>query len=442
MRKACCLATFLVLFIISSGLVLATETAPPNDVKKAEHFLEKLEQHVDRAGGKPFKLTYDDEQAIKRIADLKKKYPDDPVVQALTERAGAAYMASTGEYIQITPAMLQYRENEKILIDRVAAKAQAKWDAIIESCKAESEVFEKAWPSPEPKKVDPDEVIGKYVILEDFRYPDNEFTDMGGQYVFVGSGAKGFYYVELSSRQWLGAYEALKRYRRQVSQDTPIPWVVLGKITNISMLIPQAGEDKVMPPHYGWIVEPVAIHIPGKLTAWADPAHELGGEFSAEAELNEIKQDMYTYTEVPDDVEPIKLVEIFAAAIKEKNWDLYLACIDPARQKTPTAIQRLQYFYDNNLERYVRWYVHVQPVEQKPLVVIKGVVIEEGSDIDIILDKSQKETLTGRDQEVVEEVSVVIKKYDEKGKQTAFPKDVVLRRYDGGRWYIASGYPL
>lgn len=442
MRKVWCLASFLTLFLLSAGIVHATETAPPNDLKKAEHFLEKLEAHVDRAGGKPFKPTYDDEQALKRIAELKQKYPEDPAVLALAERAAAAYMASTGEYIQITPAMLQYRENERILIERVAAMAQGRWDALLESFRAESGLLEKAFPCPDPTGTDLEEMIEKYVILEDFRYPDNEFTDMGGQYVFIGSGARGFYFVQLSSREWLGAYEALKRYRRQVSQDTPVPWTVVGKITTISMLIPEAGEEKHTPPSFGWIVEPVAIYVPGKVVAWADPDLELGGEYSAEVELKDIKRDMYTYTEVPDNVEPMKLVEIFATAIKEKNWDLYLDCIDPARRTTPTAIQRLQYFYDNNLERYVRWYVHVEPVEQKPILVIKGVVIEEGSYADILLNQEQKETITGRDQDVVEEVSVVIKTYDEKGKQSAFPKDVVLRRYDGGRWYIASGYPL
>lgn len=442
MRIAHSLATFLTLILLFAGLAQSAETAPPNDIKKAEHFLKKLEQHVDRAGGKPFKLTYDDKQAIKRVAALKKKYPKDSAVLALAERAAAAYMSSTGEYIQITPAMLEYRKNEKILIERVAVKAKAKWDSLIKSADTNGGLLERAFPSPVPKKVDPEKIIGKHVILENFRYPENEFTDMGDQYVFVGTGAKGYYFVELGARQWLGAYEALKRYRRQVSQDTPIPWNLFGKITNISMLIPEAGEEKHVPPAYGWIVEPVAIHVPGKLTAWADSALEEGGAFSAETELNAIKQDMYTFTTVPDDVEPLKLVEIFATAIKEKNWDLYLACIDPARSKTPKAVARLQYFYDNNLERYIRWYVYVEPVEQKPVIVIKGVVIEKGSDIDILLNESQKETLTGRDQDVVEEVSVVIKTYDEKGKQTAFPKDVVLRRYNGKRWYIVSGYPL
>jgi hypothetical protein len=442
MRRGWLLTVFLPLGFLAVSIAFAAETAPPNDVKKAEHFLEKLEKHVERAGGKPFKLTYDDTQAVKRIADLKKKYPEDPAVLGLAERAAAAYMASTGEHIRITEEMLKYRKNEKILVERVAAKAREKWDALLESARTESGMLDKAFPGPEPKKADPEQVIGKYVVLEGFRYPDNEFMDMGRQYLFVGSGAKGYYFVQLSGRQWLGAYEALKRYRRQVSQDTPTPWTLLGKIADISMLIPEAGEEKHVPPAYGWIVDPVAIHLPGKLTAWADPALELGGEYSAEAELNDIKRDMYTYTEVPDDVTPIELVTIFATAIKEKNWGLYLDCIDPARRKTPTAIQRLQYFYDNNLERYARWYVYVQPVEQKPVLVLKGVVVEKGSDIDILLSDAQKETLRGREQEVVEEARVVIKTYDELGKQTAFPKDVVLRRYDGGRWYISSGYPL
>ncbi|THB64837.1 MAG: hypothetical protein D6E12_13935 [Desulfovibrio sp.] len=432
----------MLMYMAAPSLAVAEEGPTNSELTNAEHFLEKLEAHVVRAGGKPFEMTYDDNEALRRVRELKEKYPDDPQVEEMFQRVRVAIMASKGDYIEITDEILAYRQMEAELVERVAAVADEQWQSILGDVAASGGEVMEAWPCPDPMETDPNATIGKYVLLDDFRYPDNEFTDMGGQFVHIGAGARGWYFVRLSTRAWLGAYEALKRYRRQVSQETPIPWTVLGRIDTVSLLIPQAGEERTMSPQFGWVVTPVAINVGGLVVSWADPEHELGGEYSAEAGLQELKWDMYTYTEVPDDVEPEQLVEIFATAIKEKNWDLYLECIDPARRATPTAIQRLQYFYDNNLERYRRWYVYVQVMEGYEIDVIKGTIIEEGSMEDFFLDEGQQETIAGRDQEIVEQALVEIRTYDENGQQSAFPKDVTLRRYNGGRWYIAAGYPL
>ena len=32
--------------------------------------------------------------------------------------------------------------------------------------------------------------------------------------------------------------------------------------------------------------------------------------------------------------------------------------------------------------------------------------------------------------------------FDEYGKQTSLPHKVILRRYQKGRWYVYTGYPL
>lgn len=420
----------------------AGETAPANDVTKAEHFLAKFEQHVRRAGGKPFPLTYDDKEAVRRVRALKEAYPDDPAVEALFQRTKAALMASKGDLIEITEEMLAYREHEKLLVQQLAALNVEAWKKYRNELAASGELIEKGLPAPDPLHTDPDETIGKTVILEDFRYPDNEFLDVGGQYVFVGSRTQGFYYVELSNRWWLGVYEALKRYRRGVSLDLPTPWTLVGKITGVTMLVPQAGEEKTMAPWFGWLVEPRALWVEGKLLTLADLELDLAGTFHGEDRLEQMKAAFYTYKAVPEDVEPIELVRILAAAAKEKNWPLFLECIDPARRATPTAIQRVRYFYDNNLDRYRRFYVHVDPYEVASVEAIRGWRIEEGSDEDFFLDDEQKERLREHSEPLVEQAIVMIRTYDEHGKQSAFPKKVVLRRYEGGRWYVYSGYPL
>ena len=63
------------------------QKAPPNDVTKAEHYLKKLEDHARRARGAAFKPGYEDNEALKRIKELKEKYPDDPAVETLFARA-------------------------------------------------------------------------------------------------------------------------------------------------------------------------------------------------------------------------------------------------------------------------------------------------------------------------------------------------------------------
>lgn len=436
------LAVVVFLGTLLATVVEAGGTAPASEVRRAEHFVRKFEKHVLRAGGKPFRLTYDDNEASKRVRALKETYPDDPAVEALFQRVKAARMASKGGFIDITAEMLAYRQHEKLLVEKVGRVNEAAWAKYRAELEASGDLLARALPAPDPLKTDPDETIGKTLILEDFRYPDHEFLDVGGQYVYVGSQTQGYYYVQLSTRSWLGVYEALKRYRRSVTLDTPTPWTLVGKITGVTMLIPQAGEEKTMSPWFGWLVEPLALRVEGKVMTMADLELDLAGTFQGESGLEQLKAEFYTYTSVPDDVEPIELVKILAAAAKEKNWALFQECIDPARRATPRALQRVRYFYENNLERYRRFYVYVHPYEVASIGLIKGWRVEGGSDDDFYLDDTQKEKLREHAEAAVEEATVMVKTYDENGKQSAYPRKVVLRRYEGGRWHVYSGYPL
>ena len=96
-------------------------------------------------------------------------------------------------------------------------------------------------------------------------------------------------------------------------------WVVLGEITGVTMEIPEAGEKKVGGPVYAPVVEPVALYVPGHVIAIYDKDSETGGTFVGESEVSAVKDSWYTVKDVPENVSPERLVEIFCQAIKEKN---------------------------------------------------------------------------------------------------------------------------
>ena len=113
---------------------------------------------------------------------------------------------------------------------------------------------------------------------DDFEYPANQFIDLGREFVSVGSGTGGYYFVEISGRSWLGPYEAIKRYRRLINRDMPEEgkWTLLGRITGVEMVIPQAEKVKTITARWGWVVTPVAL-IPGHTFAFYDADSEAGG---------------------------------------------------------------------------------------------------------------------------------------------------------------------
>ncbi|NLD95820.1 MAG: hypothetical protein GX635_01770, partial [Synergistaceae bacterium] len=70
---------------------------------------------MNRFRGQSFRLGFEDNEALKRIRDLKEKYPEDPAVEDLYQRARMALMKSKGDFMEITPEMLSFRENEQRL---------------------------------------------------------------------------------------------------------------------------------------------------------------------------------------------------------------------------------------------------------------------------------------------------------------------------------------
>jgi hypothetical protein len=418
----------------------ALQQAPPNDISRAEFFLKKLEDRAQRMQGQPFKMGYDETQALERIKALKEKYPNDPKVDAMFKRAQAAVMGSKGDFIEVTPDMLTFRQNEKKLKDLFAQEGEKQWAAFKKDILASPGVIAKAFPPPSVRDESVEKLKGRYVILDEFEYPTNEFTEGGQQYVFAGSGARGYYWVEIANRAWIGPYEAIRRYKRQINQDVPEggKWTVVGRVTGVRFLVPQAEKKKTMSAFWGWCVEPVAIYVPGVTFALAAPSLESGGAFAGEENLERIKAPLYSVRAVPPDASPERVVEIFAAAIKEKNLELYRECIDPRRQTGPRASSLLMYHWDWHQYRFANFYVHIT-VDKAKVRVLKG--FDQGNRLeDFFLSSEQKEAVKKISEDLVEEATVFSKAFDERGRQYGSPKPHFLRRVGGskGRWYITN----
>lgn len=244
--------------------------------------------------------------------------------------------------------------------------------------------------------------------------------------------------MQLSNPAWLGAYEAAKRYRRFVNRDMPegMKWTLVGKITGIDLLVPQAGKKKTMSAAWGWSVQPEAIFVPERTFAIADPTLEKGGRFAGEERMDEIKGPLYTVKSIPDDVTPERLVDIFATAIKEKNYNLYLACIDPNRTSTPRGRDRCMYHWEWHQHRFATFYCHIQINEAK-ITVIKG--FDEGNEAEgVFLTDEDKSKIKKTADPLVEQAELTSAAFNERGVQYGSPKPHVLRRIAKKRWHIIN----
>jgi len=411
------------------------------ELSGAEHRLKNFEEQVERAHGQLLKLTYDANQALDRIKKLKEQYPDHPKVEELFQRARKALLAASGKTKELGPEATTYRLNEKKLQAMFFDVAKQEWEKFQKEAAGSKQLIEKPFPAPEHRHVSPDDIVGKVVLLDDFVYPTNQFLELGREFVYVGSGVKGYYFVELSGRPWLGAYEAVKRYRRFINQDVPEggKWTLAGRITGLELLVPQAGKEKTKGVQWGWSVEPMAIYVPDRTFAWANPHLELGGQFAGEPEMEKIKGTLYTVKSVPDDATPEQVVQTFISAIKEKNYPLYLDCIDPNRRVTPTALSRCLYHWDWHQSRFADLYCHVE-VGKAETRVLKGFDPGRGDVKTFFLTEEDKARIAKYAGKLVEEAELKTVAYDERGLQYGSPKPHFLKRIERGRWYITN-YP-
>ncbi len=428
MKKSALL--LLPLLALSFNALAAPQTAPKKDVDFANYYLKEFEAEVKRAQGNANTMFRNKNEALNRIQTLMKAYPQDAAVLALYERARTALMMSKGNYQQITPAMVAYLNNEKQLREKYAQLSVAKWNELQQG----RELIAKVFPSVDPLKNTPEtDPTEKTIVLPDVKYPDNQFVGASGEYIVVGKPSTGFYFVNISGREWLGPYEAIKRFRREVdgSLGENLNFTVLGRITGPAFEIPGNRRTTMA---WGWVVEPEALYIDSRIVATFDPNHDKSGSFVEEDKVTGIKKGWYTEKDVPQDATPERVMEIFLASIKEKNYDLYRKCINPERYATETAESLLRYHWDLHQQRLHGEYVHAVFSNTK-IVVVKG--HDDKNDLEnFFLDDAQKERLIKMEGERVEHATVTSQAFDENGKQVGVKNIHKLIRKGGGRWYV------
>ena len=423
-------AVFLGLSLCAPAALAAN--APFAEVDKAGMFLRDFEKEVARAQGADTGRYFNKNEALTRIKRLSQEYPDDPKVQDLVRRASVALMKSKGDYMEITPGMLAYKKNEAELRERFKAQNQAAWEDQIRQKKP----IIKAFPTPEPETVDVRDYFDKYILLEDVRYPANQFIGATGEYIHVGKPSTGYYFVSMQGRHWSGPYEAIRRYRSMVdaSLGDNLKFKILGKITGLVMESPDASEDKKSPVVWGWIVTPEMLYAGDRVLAIYDPQNESSGYFFGEDQVEKIKESWYTVKSVPDNVDPKRLMEIFATAIKEKNYKLYLDCINPVRSDTDVGTSLLRYHWDLHQARFQNEYVHVVFDDPK-ITVLKG--FDENDDLEgYFLNAGQREQINKMAGEREEMAIVMSRAFEESGKQRGSKNPHELRRKGNGRWYV------
>ena len=404
-------------------------------IQQAEMYLKEFEAEVKRANGASG-LFRSKEDALSRIMILNEFAPQDERIKALFERARQCVMGAAGNFTEITDEMTQYLKNEEEIRQIYAEKSLNAWNELTAQYK--DSMLERIYPAPDVLSEPMDDYVGKYVILDEVRYPMNQFMGVTGEFIHVGKRSSGMYFIKIDTRKWLGPYESVKRYRRLVDATMMQveTWTVLGVIKDITMEIPEAGETIIGSPVYAPIVEPLALYVPGHVLGLYSKDDVNSGHFAGEEEVEAIKDKWYTVKSVPEDVTPERLTEIFIAAIKEKNYRLYCECIQPDRQKNPIQESLLLYHWDLHQERFHGEYVHakVDP-DATNITVVKGYDDNNGLD-NYFLSKEDQQKIASHYGDKVEYASVQTVAFDQNGKQLGSPVRRNLIRTNSGRWYI------
>ncbi len=413
------------------------ETNLSSRISQATHYLEEYEKEIARAMGATNYTFRNKEDALERIKILVEFAPDDERVKDLFSRARACVKGGAGNVTDVDTKFTQYLVNEEQIRERYAAISEKAWKEICEKYAADT--LEKSFPTPDYKAVDIEDMIGKYVILDEILYPDNQFYGVTGEYIYTGKRSTGMYFMKIDGRQWLGPYEAVKRYRNLV--DTTMNevrnWSVIGKIVDFTGEIPEAGEKKIGSVVMAWVVEPVALYVPGHVLAVPEEYDGNTGKFIGEEDVEAVKDSWYTVKSVPDDVEPEQLVEIFMAAIKEKNINLYRECIDPERRETALQLEMLDRHWEFHQERFHGEYVHANILSDKTKITVIGGFDENSGDNFFLSDEDiaqMKETMG----EKVTEAIVYTAAFDKNGKQLGTPAGHTMIKNGDGRWYITT----
>ena len=406
----------------------------------ASHYVQEFEQEVARQRGGEKRVWRSKKDALERVQQLKSEYPDDPDVEELYQRVKRALMRSKGDYTDVSAEWTAYLHNEENLRSLISKIGDEEWEKIVAEHK--DKFIDRVYPTPDPDSVTVADLQGTYVMLEDVEYPANQFYGATGEFIYCGKPSDGFWFIDVGGRNWLGPYEAVKRYRRNVDSgmEEVKKWTVIGEVTGITAENPNGGEEAVGNFQIGWIVRPVALKVPGHVVAVLDKDAKSSGRFIGEERVDQIKNGWYTIKEIPDDVTPERLMEIFMTAIKEKNHSLYVECIDPSLRRGKYGEDEVdRYHWDLHQERFHGEYVHATFGKAK-ITVRQG--FDSGNDLEnFFLDDDQKQTLERIGGERVEEAVVESRAFDSNGKQVGSPHEHRLIRRGGGRWYVLDYAP-
>ena len=285
------------------------EAALQRRIGYADYYVREFEKEVALQRGGEKMVWRNQRTALEKVRELKVEYPDDPRVDALFRRVRSALKRSKGDFVDIQAEWTQYLHNEDNLRQLISKLGEEEWTRIIESHK--EGMIAKAFPAPDSAEVSVEDLKGKYVLLEDVEYPAKQFYGASGEFIWCGKPSSGFWFIDLAGRDWLGPYEAAKRYRRTVdsSMQDVKKWTVLAEVAGITAENPIGGEEGPGNFYFGWIVKPVAIKIPGHLVAVRDKEAESSGRFIGEERVEAVKQGWYTIKEIPKDVTPDRLMD-------------------------------------------------------------------------------------------------------------------------------------
>ena len=425
-------------------------------LRRAEICLIDFEKEVAiQRGGSKVNWHYKTD-ALDRVKSLVEDAPDDPRVQALFVRAKKALKRSLGQIEdEVDPAWTQYKRNEAELRKTVWAESEKYWNSLIAA--VGTNIIARTWPSPDVAEVPIDAIKGRYVVLDSVAYPANQFYGGSGEYIACGKPSEGYYFVKLNGRNWLGPYEAAKRYRNEVDSSMleVHQWTVLGRITGVTAENPNGLKATIGNFEFGWVVEPVALKVPGCLVSYFDPEAPSSGRYVAEEKVAKIKDGWYTIREIPANASPEEVMNCFVTAIKEKNFWLYVDCIDKRRREgfndpfipgtrtlrhdLPTAFVDIKYHWELHQERFHGEYVHVK-IGKAKIVTAKGFDRSNRHNSFFLTDeeKAKLEKANGvrQDWAIVETTAI-----DENGKQLGTPHPHKLVRWGNGRWYVEDYAP-
>jgi hypothetical protein len=433
MNKSILIFTLSVLVLSFLATLANAQDVSRAEIARVRYELTKVEQKMKNAAGQQFELSDNDRMAFRLVKELADRDKDNQAVNDLVAKAKEIYNAAKGVLFEITPEMIAYRTRQNSLTKTMGEAADAQW-AEIEASITEETGIPTAFPIQLPPDVHPDSMIGRQVMLQVGDYEKDLFVQLGRNWIACGDETKGFYFVDGSCSRFNALFTALQRYRNTIQNQVNGSWVFMGEIEGAAMLAPDGTQQTAGAPHIGWRVVPTAIHIPGTVTVILDEEAEGGATFVNEAELSQLRQ--FTVTEVPDDVEPMELVRIYVTAVKEKNWDLHLACIDPKQCYHSGQIDSLKYNWSVQQKGLERIHAHAEPVEVSDIKITRGRVDDDLEDF--FGDGDAKRPKVRKEERAV----VTVRLFNVEGAQTVRPRFVTLIRRESGRWYIWSGATL